>query len=134
MTYLIVGIGFAISAVIFIGELGYNWLNSKKVNAPENYQANLKHEKLFDRSQTRFGFDNNKGKQKNQEYWDEDNIPAFPPPPSYHALFKPPFAHSPSGEKEVINGREYWVIRSFTGDTRLIPVRAPSAILYQYAN
>jgi hypothetical protein len=37
------------------------------------------------------------------------------------------------GKRQKINGREYLVINSKSGDPQLIPVRAPSAFLFQYS-
>ncbi|XP_028982505.1 uncharacterized protein LOC114841620, partial [Diachasma alloeum] len=37
-----------------------------------------------------------------------------------------------SARKTYINGRDYWVITAPKGDKRLIPIRTPSALLFQY--
>jgi hypothetical protein len=37
------------------------------------------------------------------------------------------------GKHQIINGRDYLVINSKSGDPQLIPVRAPSAFLFQYS-
>lgn len=51
-------------------------------------------------------------------------------PPPYSVLMKQQYG---LGKHQNINGREYLVINSTSGDTQLIPVRAPSAFLFQYA-
>lgn len=57
------------------------------------------------------------------------------PPPSYQALFKPPFTYRPDqGVKKNINGRDYWVVNKSDGFRQLVPLRAPSALLFQYSN
>ncbi|XP_034937609.1 glutamate receptor U1-like [Chelonus insularis] len=37
-------------------------------------------------------------------------------------------------KKHYINGRDYWVITEQGGDKRLVPVRSPSALLFQYTS
>ncbi|CAF4854472.1 unnamed protein product [Pieris macdunnoughi] len=49
-------------------------------------------------------------------------------PPPYESLFGKTKGES---KKKFINGREYWVIKKENGETRLIPVRSPSALLYR---
>ncbi|XP_047517992.1 glutamate receptor ionotropic, delta-2-like isoform X2 [Pieris napi] len=49
-------------------------------------------------------------------------------PPPYESLFGKTKGQS---KKKFINGREYWVIKKENGETRLIPVRSPSALLYR---
>lgn len=70
------------------------------------------------------------------------------PPPSYATLFNrsrnknkvwttDTFAHTPpengDGVRQMINGRNYVVFKTNHGETRLIPVRTPSAALFEYA-
>lgn len=70
------------------------------------------------------------------------------PPPSYATLFNrnrsnnkvwttDSFAHTPTqnggGVQQLINGRNYMVFKTNQGETRLIPVRTPSAALFEYA-
>ncbi|XP_047517997.1 glutamate receptor ionotropic, delta-2-like [Pieris napi] len=49
-------------------------------------------------------------------------------PPPYECLFGKTKGES---KKKFINGREYWVIKKENGETRLIPVRSLSALLYR---
>jgi hypothetical protein len=51
-------------------------------------------------------------------------------PPPYSVLMKQEYS---LGKHQNINGRDYLVINSESGDTQLIPVRAPSAFLFQYS-
>ncbi|CAD6208129.1 GSCOCT00010389001.3-RA-CDS, partial [Cotesia congregata] len=39
-----------------------------------------------------------------------------------------------SSKTRFINGRDYFVIKGVTGEKRLVPVRTPSALLFQYTN
>lgn len=55
-------------------------------------------------------------------------------PPPYESLFGKNSRFKKLTEKNehrVINGREYWVVNTMNGDQRLIPLRTPSAFLYQ---
>lgn len=61
------------------------------------------------------------------------------PPPAYATLFhrnKIFTINSQAtnvGKTQVINGRDYMVFQNEDGSTRLIPMRTPSATLFQYA-
>lgn len=35
--------------------------------------------------------------------------------------------------RQVINGRDYFVVKGSNGESRLIPMRTPSAAIFQYA-
>lgn len=67
------------------------------------------------------------------------------PPPAYGSLFKQSLAgssnmsniapkHQHPHNQQNINGRDYYVVKTVQGDTRLIPIRTPSAFLFQYTN
>ncbi|KAI4462455.1 ionotropic glutamate receptor [Holotrichia oblita] len=114
MTYYIVVGGFIVSTIAFLIELLCTKCNGK---IKSNKQS---------RADTLFTVAEKKGRM------DENRL--FPPPPPYHALFKPPFPHSENATTKNVNGRDYWVIKSVDGNTRLIPIRAPSAFLFQYDN
>lgn len=123
MTYYIVGGGFVVSTVVFVGELLLLYCKSRnktrEMGAFHAGEASVDggisvYEKFMKKS--------------------EENMYSFPPPPSYYSLFKSPFATSPDGKMHVINGRNYWVVKAVDGSTQLIPVRTPSAFLFQYTN
>lgn len=133
MTYVIVGAGFVISLTVFLIEYAYNRWHSVKAN-----KKKVKVKRLFDRvlpikpikkDDADFLHNNNNFAQYNTK-----NDRELLPPPPYHVLFRPPFAYSPNGKKKLINGREYWVVESNSGDTTLVPVRQPSALLFHYTN
>lgn len=138
MTYVIVAGGFVISAIIFTVELIINYCCFKKIEIKVEFSDDLhvqepKHkEKLF--SISKMGLNNNRKKNNKKRNKSDEEFDDAPPPPSYHALFRPPFAFSPNGTKKLINGREYWIVKSHDGETRLVPVRSPSAFLYAYRN
>ncbi|KAI8440466.1 hypothetical protein MSG28_001753, partial [Choristoneura fumiferana] len=54
-------------------------------------------------------------------------------PPPYDSLFGNNSRYKMTGKskRKIINGREYWVVGTVSGESRLIPVRTPSAFLYQ---
>lgn len=53
-------------------------------------------------------------------------------PPPYDSLFgNSKYKFNSNSERRIINGREYYVAHTTNGDIRLIPVRTPSAFLYQ---
>ncbi|KOB73785.1 Ionotropic receptor, partial [Operophtera brumata] len=53
-------------------------------------------------------------------------------PPPYDSLFgNPKYNIDAKSKSKIINGREYYVYTASNGDTRLIPVRTPSAFLYR---
>lgn len=139
LTYVIVAAGFSISLTVFVIEYLYHKWNSMRV---ENRRVKLT--KLFDRVMpikriANDDFHNNNNNSISSGFIDFQRKKGTAerqllPPPPYHALFRPPFAYSPNGKKQYINGREYWVVESKDGDTTLVPVRQPSALLFHYTN
>lgn len=68
-----------------------------------------------------------KGKFKRDRKKQEDSKP-----PPYESLFgNPKYNINETSQSKIINGREYYVYNASNGDTRLIPVRTPSAFLYR---
>ncbi|KAJ8950665.1 hypothetical protein NQ314_007795 [Rhamnusium bicolor] len=128
LTYLIVAGGLVVAALIFVIEMliKLSWKKSKKNRkARQNIQNNGKP----------FGYYNNNSNYNNNNINFEHVKKTTPPPPSYHTLFHPPFTFSNgNGQKKNINGRDYWVINTKGGVTELIPLRTPSALLFQYSN
>ncbi|KAJ8969797.1 hypothetical protein NQ317_003302 [Molorchus minor] len=124
LTYLIVGGGLVVAAFIFILELVIrsSWTRWKESHKP---RKNPIHQ------WSSFGHRSN-----NNGYNNYFENPTFhTPPPSYHTLFNPPFAfNNPNCQKKNINGRDYWVIKKESGSNELIPLRTPSALLFQYSN
>ncbi|XP_011301130.1 glutamate receptor ionotropic, delta-2 [Fopius arisanus] len=47
-------------------------------------------------------------------------------------IYESIYGNGRTAKKTYINGRDYWMITAPTGDKRLIPIRAPSALLFQY--
>ncbi|KAF2886383.1 hypothetical protein ILUMI_19791 [Ignelater luminosus] len=56
---------------------------------------------------------------------------------AYAKKFKygPLFDITPNGKKVQVNGRDYWLVKSANGtNATLVPVRTPSALLFQYTH
>nr|CAH7737197.1 unnamed protein product [Callosobruchus chinensis] len=116
LTYLIVGGGLTVAFAVFLVEMTirlYENTKRKKFKKPRDNRP----QPLFYKNGDR-------------------NFPLITPPPSYHSLFKPPFAYNAKqGRRKQINGREYWVLTAKNGATsQLVPLRTPSALLFQYSN
>lgn len=134
MTYVIVAAGFVISLTVFLIEYVYHkWYSIKVGNRRKKFRRLFNKVKPIKRFNDDGFHTNNKNNSSGFIDFAHNERELLPPPP-YHALFQPPFAYSPNGKKKYINGREYWVIETKDGDTTLIPVRQPSALLFHYTN
>lgn len=68
-------------------------------------------------------------------------LPNLSPPPPYASLFsrtRNQFMEQSSQDnlslpKKNINGRDYLIVKGSNGESRLIPIRTPSAALFQYS-
>lgn len=118
-TYKVILVGFGISGAIFIAEVifrhRHRFCGGKLGSSDKNTS------KTSDD-----GMNNNN--YKHQEGFSKGNY-FTPPPPSYQTLFG-----QRNAQKKIVNGRDYWVYKLKDGDTRLVPVRTPSALLFQYTN
>ncbi|XP_043464152.1 ionotropic receptor 93a isoform X2 [Leptopilina heterotoma] len=68
---------------------------------------------------------------------DESSLPAYSPPNSPRYKFHqspPPFYQAVQDHRDAkrfnINGRDYYVVKESTGNTRLVPIRVPSSYLF----
>lgn len=126
MTYEIVGGGFVISLIVFIVELIIQNYKKKailgkpffKMQVTKNHKNTLK-----------VNLNNNVEKFGQFPYGSK----FVTPPPSYNALFNPGYKND-NVKKKNINGRVYWVYDALSGPTKMIPLRTPSALLFQYTN
>ncbi|PSN56156.1 Ionotropic receptor 76b [Blattella germanica] len=105
-TYMVVVIGFIAGIAAFIGEVMYTTV--KRCAAGTKIEV------------PDTDWNGNVGYKKSQ---------LFPPPYSVFMQQQPP----PFGKHQNINGRDYLVINNKTGGPQLIPVRSPSAFLFQYS-
>lgn len=119
MTYLIVGGGLVISAVVFVIEILLIFLKKKYGNEKHPHRPITQNLRVFG------GLNENLFNRKTH----------VTPPPSYNTIYNPQFSDKQKEwKKKQINGREYWVVNSNQGGYELIPLRTPSALLFQYSN
>ncbi|KAI5636647.1 ligand-gated ion channel domain-containing protein [Phthorimaea operculella] len=116
MTYIIMGVGLAIAAAVFVAEIfitRYFHIKLKKDHIPRKETTKRRKSKS---KKTRF------------KAQDDDSRP-----PPYDSLFgiNSRYTQSMSHKTKIINGREYYVMNVANGETRLVPVRTPSALLYR---
>ncbi|XP_072941722.1 glutamate receptor ionotropic, delta-1-like [Epargyreus clarus] len=109
MTYIIMAIGLATAIAVFIGEMFMKRSILRKINAEK------KATKSKGTKEAKFN-----------DYNDSH-------PPPYESLFgtNSRYKINEKSKKKIVNGREYWVVNTVSGDVRLIPVRSPSAFLYR---
>nr|AXF48864.1 ionotropic receptor IR33 [Lobesia botrana] len=112
MTYMIMVVGLAAAIAVFVGEMLIRHYVRVKI------RNNSKRGKIKSTKTS---------KHRRSKIQDESN------PPPYESLFgqNSRYKMSKNLKTKIINGREYWVVGTVSGDTRLIPVRTPSAFLYQ---
>ncbi|XP_063233347.1 glutamate receptor ionotropic, delta-1 [Bacillus rossius redtenbacheri] len=106
MTYIIVMSGYAIAVAIFCGELLARVI------------AKFHESRVIETHDT--GYVPSKSHM-------------FPPPYSTVLMGLDAEGGIPGGKKQNINGRDYLVVDAKDGDRRLIPMRTPSAFLFQYS-
>lgn len=138
MTFYIMIVGFATAIAVFSTELFFKFMNAKNIKQ-EDWQFNpaLKRTKNYDWNNMRDKMKSNFG-----------NYNLTPPPP-YASIYngnntssssnmsnlsnQPNYSNQLHGVKRLINGRDYLVFKNKNGESQLIPVRAPSATLFQYS-
>ncbi|GAB0095279.1 Ionotropic glutamate receptor [Sergentomyia squamirostris] len=123
MTYYIMIAGFCTSTVVFVSELFFRFLNTRGICMPRN--GGPKERKLHSQREN-------------------VKVDSITPPPPYTTLFRrsqnilgeqKEFASRDENtmHRQNINGREYFVVKGSDGVSRLIPLRVPSAALFQYS-
>jgi glutamate receptor, ionotropic, invertebrate len=141
-TYLVMLTGFCTSSVVFVTEVFKNSLSYLHGSS-----FNMFHSQLI------FRYLNQRNKQKNKIADSQNprlanshgqsmkmmlNKQVSPPPP-YTTLYnrfnetKPTKNAYKDGVRQVINGRDYMVVKEMDGSSKLIPMRTPSAALFQYS-
>ncbi|XP_053669519.1 probable glutamate receptor [Anopheles marshallii] len=133
MTYFVMVTGFVTSIVVFVSELGFRYLNQRKLNDLLQQQPSKKitTERI--------------------SYLGKQFTAGDSPPPPYAEIFS---RHqlgvlgsertgklfddgnselANGSNRQMINGRDYMVVREKNGlGSRLIPMRAPSAAIFHY--
>lgn len=128
MTYYIMIAGFATGIVIFFTEIIFKYINMKCCKNPQTIGHTLNGPIENIKNVMPFGTNN------------------FTPPPPYTSIFngygrklgtmgnikKNQENSEIKGVRKIINGRDYMVYTGENGFNKLIPIRAPSATLFQY--
>ncbi|CAG9854178.1 unnamed protein product [Phyllotreta striolata] len=115
LTYIIVGGGLAVALCVFLMEVLWRVCQRRyRKRKAGRMRAN--------------GWPNN---HKSRAF--RSNLQVTPPP-SYQTLFKPPFYYERGGTKKFVNGRDYWIVDGKNGLKQMIPLRTPSALLFQFSN
>ncbi|RZB39912.1 glutamate receptor ionotropic, delta-1, partial [Asbolus verrucosus] len=128
MTYEIVGGGFIIASVIFIIELIIRRSKNPNIKITKSLIKELKLKKP-QKHTFHVNINNNYEKLGQLPFTSK----FVTPPPSYNTLFNPP-SNNDHIKKKNINGREYWVYDSSGGEKKMVPLRTPSALLFQFTN
>uniref|UniRef100_A0A182Q7R8 Ionotropic glutamate receptor C-terminal domain-containing protein n=1 Tax=Anopheles farauti TaxID=69004 RepID=A0A182Q7R8_9DIPT len=133
MTYFVMVTGFVTSIVVFVSELGFRYLNHRKLNDQLQQQQPSK-----------------KDTTERVSYLGKQFGAGDSPPPPYAEIFSRHQLGVLGGERtgklfddtdypanganrQMINGRDYMVVREKNGlGSRLIPMRAPSAAIFHY--
>ncbi|XP_074037794.1 ionotropic receptor 76b [Leptinotarsa decemlineata] len=136
LTYVIVGSGLGIATSVFLLEILWRLQKNK-------YKSRGKF-RIFNEAAVSRDCLGEERSPKGAKWLEMNNnmirgkpleFPVSSPPPSYQALFLPPFNFSNrEGHKKNINGRDYWVIDKTNGLREIIPIRTPSALLFQFSN
>ncbi|XP_035731946.1 uncharacterized protein LOC118445936 isoform X2 [Vespa mandarinia] len=135
LTYKVIIAGYIIAMIVFIIELIVKYINSctkNKKNAKQlskvpkqtiKYKENSKQSSWRSRLPLYATTNNN--------HWRDNNVSVIkrsPPPLYQYNAGNTSFM----GKRHNINGRNYYVVVDRSGGQRLIPIRTPSAFLFQY--
>lgn len=112
-TYYVTITGFCTSAVVFVTEMFFKLLNIRTFNRSRQTER--------------------KRKVANATVKTISNITGYSPPPPYATIFQKSNIGKNNHVRKMINGRDYIVVKEFDGNSRLIPLRTPSAALFQYS-
>ncbi|XP_017788007.1 PREDICTED: glutamate receptor ionotropic, delta-2 [Habropoda laboriosa] len=116
LTYKVVVAGYTIAAIIFLFEIIYAFISYRIKNSKRETRTTSK-EKLEVSSLNNIS---------NQNYM---SVLKRSPP----AIYQDPGNVLMQRKQQLVNGRNYYVVTDRGGDQRLIPIRTPSAFLFQYA-
>lgn len=143
MTYQIMIAGFCTGGVVFFTEVGHNsrfYITITNELLIRFFFSQILFKYLM-RWQQRTNIQPFKKKQKNNSNISSNNMLSSSPPPPYATLFNQSRNNNiwtthnlPKSEvQKYINGRNYIVVKGQHGEERLIPMRTPSAALFQYS-
>lgn len=128
LTFKVVIVGYAIAIVVFILELAIRW-------TANSYKRRKKTGKWCDRTFCKWKRKSKKDSMipqlvyttKNQLFDKQINLQKINTRPPHMIV-----PHIAQGKRHCINGRDYYIVMDRYGDQRLIPIRTPSAFLFQY--
>ncbi|CAO1399563.1 unnamed protein product [Diamesa serratosioi] len=127
-TYLTMLTGFSTALVIFFTEMLFRFLNNRKIKNDNVSASNVRKINVKPANSRR---------DKNITMMaDISNGAGFSPPPPYGAIFvngKAKNFDESNGQMKTINGRNYTVVKDNNGSSQLVPMRTPSAAIFQYA-
>lgn len=144
MTYWIMLAGFCTSVVIFVTEVSNRLFVSNRVRYNHvRFNFICISQIIFRFLNNRFSSDHIKMRSTfGKRFNTKSTISNVTPPPAYASLFNRNKIFTTDqyvksfdmngGVKQVINGRNYMVFRNNDGEPRLVPLRTPSAALFQY--
>ncbi|XP_011166760.1 glutamate receptor ionotropic, delta-1 isoform X2 [Solenopsis invicta] len=126
LTFEVVVVGYAIAILIFILEIAIRWMAN-------SYKRRRKIDRWYDHTSFCCKWKRRSNDSviprlmyttKNQLFDKRINLQKINMRPSYSNIAQQ--------KKHSINGREYYIVMDRSGDQRLIPIRTPSAFLFQY--
>lgn len=146
MTYYIMLVGFIISAVIFFTELFFRFVNEhygQKTDTDTDMEIRRVTRNSRDKKKTAasppppyqsvYRWENEDSKDNTKNNWLSSLKPFKQQPSNNNGFgFLPKTLEEPISKRRFINGREYYVSVAHDGTKQLIPVRVPSATLFQY--
>nr|AQN78504.1 ionotropic receptor 76b [Meteorus pulchricornis] len=119
LTYKVIATGYAIAIFVYVIEMIQRWTNYGFCSCFEEACPCCQNRTII----------------VPQE---RPRIPTAPAAPFTIAIPKDPVRKSSNNpdiaRKEVFNGRDYWMITQQDGFKRLVPIRSPSAMLFQYTS
>lgn len=135
LTYKVIIAGYIIAMIVFIMELIVKYINSYTKN-----KKNTKKSSIVAKPIIKYKENSEQSSWKsrlplyantNNNHWRDNNVSVIKrsPPPLYHYNAG---NTSLMGKRHNINGRNYYVVVDRSGGQRLIPIRTPSAFLFQY--
>ncbi|XP_029037406.2 glutamate receptor ionotropic, delta-1 isoform X2 [Osmia bicornis bicornis] len=113
LTYEVVVAGYAIATIIFLFEIICACISCRVKNRKVKHRSRVPKEKSQNHS------------SKNLSIEKRSNSPVNNPGAENLMI---------QGKQQFFNGRNYYVITDQDGDRRLIPIRTPSAFLFQYVD
>lgn len=141
MTYQIMLAGFGTGAAVFLTEVNTDILFYVRWN---NYSDTIEILQILFRCLLHRQKDHSVIKDPYNKKIDKLVVPTITPPPSYATLYNRSRNNNiwtlsetenkeTEGKSQYINGRNYMVVKGDDGQKRLIPLRTPSAALFQYS-